>query len=571
VILTASLLLLLFVFFISIGLWFYRIFQCTDWLKADGALNAFWAGWALVVAGLQLWHLAFPVNEYAQAVFGLAAVFSATLAWPALRQLARDHTNRAQVVIPAAGATLLLALILSNHVMFIPAHYDHGLYHLQGVKWISNFAIVPGLGNLHHRFAFNNANLLLAALLNRGMLYGYSYYLSNTLLALALITRCCVSVLHVIRNQTHTKTDLYYAFLLAPALWQVSTTHLAGYSPDFPVFALGAVGAGELLRLLEMDAGDQRGTQFQACFLALLMAAGITVKMSFAAYGGLALLATAVFLWFKNRAALPKAVGWGALLVAPWLARNVILSGYLLFPSTFLSLPVKWKMPSYLADPVSSIISNWAYTRSDSIPYTADWEWFTRWLKPFVFEVKQTFVIALVLIALSLILFALKRQWKALDWRIGLLFLISSLSLVFWFASAPDYRFSGAAFWVFFSAALLLFYDALTLSGAVHNRQGLVVIMLLAAFFVLSPNQFSKNISRKLLLMPVPEPQLAEEERSLAEIQTKTTASGLTVNMPPGDGADCWDYPLPCVPFGDYLPTLRLIEPGNLAKGFYIP
>lgn len=569
-ILTASLLLLLFVFFISIGLWFYRIFQCTDWLKAEGALNAFWAGWALVIAGLQLWHLAFPVNEFAQVIFVLAAMLSATLAWPALRQLARDQINWRQIT-PAVGAIVLLALILANHVMFIPSHYDHGLYHLQGVKWISNFAIVPGLGNLHHRFAFNNSNLLLAALLNRGVLHGTSYYLSNTLLALALIIRCCASALHVIRNQTHTKTDLYYAFMLAPALWQVSTTHLAGYSPDFPVFALGAVGAGELLRLLEMDAGDQRGTQFQSCFLALLMAAGITIKMSFAAYGGLALLATAVFLWLKNRAVLPKAVGWGALLVAPWLARNVILSGYPLFPSTFLSLPVKWKMPSYIADPVSSIISNWAYTRSDSIPYTADWEWFTRWLKPFVFEVKQTFVIALVLIALSLILFALKRQWKALDWRIGLLFLISSLSLVFWFASAPDYRFSGAAFWVFFSAALLLVYDALTLSGAVHNRQGLVVVMLLALFFILSPNQFSKNISRKLLLRPVPEPQLAEEARSLAEMQTKTTASGLLVNMPPGDGADCWDYPLPCVPFGDYLPTLRLIEPGNLAKGFYIP
>jgi hypothetical protein len=568
VFLTASLLLLLLVCFISIGLWFYRIFQCTDWLKAEGALNAFWAGWALVIAGLQLWHLAFPVNEFAQAVFILTAAFSAILARPALRQLARDYTNRAQV-ITAAGAMVLLALILANHVMFIPAHYDHGLYHMQGVKWISTFAIVPGLGNLHHRFAFNNANLLLAALLNRGVLYGYSYYLSNTLLALALIARCFVSILHVIRNQTHNKTDLYYAFMLAPALWQVSTTHLAGYSPDFPVFALGAVGAGELLRLLELEAGDQRN--IQACFVALMMAAGITVKMSFAAYGGLALLATAAFLWFKNRAALPKAVGWGALLVAPWLARNVILSGYPLFPSTFLSLPVKWKMPSYLAEPVSSIISNWAYTRSDSIPYTADWEWFTRWLKPFVFEVKQTFAIALVLIVVSLILLALKRQWKAFDLRIGLLFLISSLSLVFWFVSAPDYRFSGAAFWVFFSAALLLTYDALTLSGAVHNRQGLVVIMLLAVFFVLSPNQFSKNISRKLLLMPVPEPQLAEEERSLAEMQTKTTNSGLVVNMPPGDGADCWDYPLPCVPFGDYLPTLRLIEPGNLAKGFSIP
>ena len=34
--------------------------------------------------------------------------------------------------------------------------WDTGLYHTQAIKWIREFAVVPGLGNLHNRFALNS-------------------------------------------------------------------------------------------------------------------------------------------------------------------------------------------------------------------------------------------------------------------------------------------------------------------------------------------------------------------------------------------------------------------------------
>jgi len=36
-----------------------------------------------------------------------------------------------------------------------PEIYDTGLYHLQAIKWIEEYAVVPGLANLHGRFGFN--------------------------------------------------------------------------------------------------------------------------------------------------------------------------------------------------------------------------------------------------------------------------------------------------------------------------------------------------------------------------------------------------------------------------------
>jgi hypothetical protein len=112
------------------------------------------------------------------------------------------------------------------------------------------------------------------------MLYGFSYYFQLPAGAGAHHSMLCKCIT-CNRIHTHTKTDLYM-----PSCWPGAVQfhqHLAG-TPGLPVYALGAGGRGQL-RLLEMDAGDQRGTQFQAAFCNCY-GRRITVKMCFAAYGG---------------------------------------------------------------------------------------------------------------------------------------------------------------------------------------------------------------------------------------------------------------------------------------------
>ena len=42
--------------------------------------------------------------------------------------------------------------------------HDTGLYHAQNIKWIQEYAVVPGLGNVHGRFAFNSMFFPVSAL-----------------------------------------------------------------------------------------------------------------------------------------------------------------------------------------------------------------------------------------------------------------------------------------------------------------------------------------------------------------------------------------------------------------------
>ena len=63
--------------------------------------------------------------------------------------------------------------------------YDTDLYHLQTIKWIEKYPVVPGLANLHGRIGFNNNIFTLFALTSFEGVFNqeiYSIHLSFFLL-----------------------------------------------------------------------------------------------------------------------------------------------------------------------------------------------------------------------------------------------------------------------------------------------------------------------------------------------------------------------------------------------------
>ena len=533
----------------------------------------FWIGWGLAIAFLQFWHLFYKVSTLAMLALTLAGIAGWALAWRQMR------TWKGSEALGLAGLAVIPALMLANHVMFVPPHWDHGLYHLQAVKWISNYAIVPGIGNLQQRLAFNNSNFLYAAALNNGLLAGRSYYVANTTLAFVIILLCANGFYQLFRGQKFQVSNLYYALMIPVVLKQMSTTHLPGYSPDIPIFLLQVLLAGELVRLAEMEA-EREAVAREALFIVLLTAVGITVKLSFAAFGALILLAT-LAIWARKvragwQAHLRTGLGWAglaAVLIVPWLGRHILLSGYLLYPSDLISLPVIWKVPEDLVAPVAPIITLWAQTASQQIGYDGSLQWLLRWWGYEPFIVRQAFVFSLLALLADVGFYGLaKWVWKrpvVFDWRAAGLVGISALSLVYWFEMAPDYRFSGAAFWILLVGALLLGFRLLISSQLVKNSLFLACALVLVTTIWLSPNQFSNNLSRKLLLLPPPETELAQAQNSASGL-SKITNSGLQVWMP-GDQTDqCWNLPLPCTTRNDFTPKLQLIDPNDPQKGFEI-
>ena len=83
----------------------------------------------------------------------------------------------------------MVCLLLISIAIHAPTNLDSGLYHFQSIKWISEYPVVQGLGNLHKRLGYNQSYFSNAALFNVFPVFDRGYVILNLLtLALTIIT-----------------------------------------------------------------------------------------------------------------------------------------------------------------------------------------------------------------------------------------------------------------------------------------------------------------------------------------------------------------------------------------------
>ena len=530
--------------------------------------SSFWLGFAGLIGILQIWHFFFAVNWILLALISVLSF----IGWIRIHKKGLQSVFSGKIWVWIV--VTLVFFMLSNHAIFSQPGYDLGLYHMQTVKWFNQFPIVTGLGNLQHRLAFNSSNYLYAAFMNTSFFQGTGYYTATLILAIMLIMESLSSIKKWLAKDFPITKFTFYEIMLFPIIfWQIGNQPFSGYPADMTIFIVQLVVFGMLLRLWDVTTDEQH---FRALFFQILIltAAAITIKLSSAVFGiliiavifarGYHCFGKFVFLKRNSLALIGILSFWGI----PWLLRNVILSGFLLYPSTILSVAVPWKMPNYLVQDIQTGISTWARTNSGHLNYSADFKWFFLWLKQFVFEARSAFILAVILIVAVLFL-SLQKKNRGIQFKDYFPFLLLILvSLAAWFISAPTYRFSGALIWIFLILSILMLIEWVTVNYSSETAWKTSIIMLLFLFFLL-PNGLSRDFSFSTVVTAAPETQIAQRNQSLERMEVKTTASGLKVNIP-AEGESCWNLPLPCTTPNDFLVGLRLIDPDNMVRGFRI-
>ncbi len=561
--------ILLAVVFTGIGLlWPWSVFKQDH--RFESLLLCFWIGWGLTIGFLQIWHLAFPVGLPALVILLGVSAFG----WLHRRELmiqtfcAWDRKKFYWL----AGLSLIPALMVANHVLFTPPISDYALYHLQSVKWISTYRILPGLGNLYNPLALNCSSFLYTAAIDSGWLEGRAYYVSTTLLAFVLILQCANGFYNLLTRGKVKNADLFYALMIPVVLLNVSTSSLVAYSPDMIVFIMHIVLAGEVLRLF--DDQDQDRFYNRAAQIIFLTATAITVKLSLGVFGLLCLLPVLILallryqLWPWRRLRLWAVwLGLASFLVIPWIVRNILISGYPLFPSSVLPMPVPWKMSINIVIDAALVIRKWAQTNNAAFHYTGDWFWFKQWWNVFPFFARQAFVFTLGLFFLNQLFFVILRKQAKWDQGAALISAISVPSIVFWFLMAPSYRHSGALLWIFLAAEILVTFRLLITAGWVTRPHLVAISLVLVMALWQSPNQFSNNLSMKLFLIPKTEQALAEKALPLSSYRQQVTDSGLVVIIPRDGTEECWNAPLPCTTKLNFSRRLHTLIPGDLQSG----
>ena len=564
-------------------------------------LTAFWTGMCLALAVLQVWHFFLPVTPWA--ALGVLALGAA--GW---------HRHAASFVGWLRGTLrarrgLLLALVvltiwIADRATGAANSTDTGLYHLQALHWTTWQPLVPGLANLHYRLGFSTFYYLHAALLDLPFWPERASHLAGGVLLVAACGQILLSLWRSWRNEgSAVRADVAAVLLTGPVIGFIVAKDVSSITTDLPVTMVGFMAAYWLFRLLTTQAEEGRARNYEVAAAAILAVGAASMKLTALAPAGAAWTILAMD-WWRNascgRAARWKALAKGACIPVAIggliVARSVVLTGYLLFPSAATGLPVDWKVPETLLRHVD--VETRDFARS-SIPvlftgpvllrtnipvlrqigtYLAGADrdapgmtWIVPWLVSMPFYGATTMAVPLAIIIMALawrVIGAWRGRrtggrngwWAAEPPLIG---------LAVWFAVAPDPRF--AAFMMWSLAAVVVGAGVATpaaLARAPFRRKLIIACVSMTAVIVLHRvvyfhTQYPTEPWYATLWMP-PGPDAGMHPTPVPELVAYRTNSGLEIMVPVEEEA--YGAKVLSSPYVD--PSLALRRAGDVRSGF---
>lgn len=398
-------------------------------------------GFAMATVYAQIVSLFFRVNIEANICLTVLSLMIAIVwrkqIYSFLKQAYRECTLIKKVLI----IVLLLAWCYFTSRGYMTVDTD--LYHAQSIRWIEEYGVVKGLGNLHSRFAYNSSVFAVSALYSMKFICGRSLHAVNGFLAFVLSIGLldlgkCFQRRKMLLSDFARVGAVYYLTLI----WDEIIAPSSDYAITIVLFII------VIKWLTQLEDSEKSGNIAPYSLLCVLGVYALTLKLT----AGLILL-----LLVKPAYTLLKEKRWKEIMVylvlglvtaAPWVARTVIISGWLLYPFPAIDLfAVDWKMKDiYAINTDAELIKAWAKaanTMGINAPLS---KWFPHWFSTTLsFTHKLTIVgdlISCVLLVITAIRIIIKKLWKQLDILIVLLTILCSY--LYWQFTAPMPRYGYA-------------------------------------------------------------------------------------------------------------------------------
>lgn len=348
---------------------------------------------------------------------------------------------------------------------------DASLYHAQSIRWIEEYGVVKGLGNLNGRFAYNSSVFAVSALYSMVFILGQSLHAVNGLIAYIL----CLGLLDLGKCFNRKKMILSdYARVAAVYYLTTIWDEILAPSSDYAVMCvIFFIMIKWLTQLEDAEDGDNIAPYALLCVMG---AYALTLKLT----AGLILM-----LIIKPAYRLLKEKKWrdialylimGLLAAVPWMARTVIISGWLFYPLASLDLfTVDWKMTNIgMINTDAALIKIWA-RGANAIGLEASLtEWFPNWFLNTLVTTEKLMVMGDIASCVAVVVLGIwvlvKRDWKRLETMLVLFTL--GCCYMFWQLSAPMPR---------YGYAYVLLLVALTVGYLLQNR---AVAKLLYMFLI---------------------------------------------------------------------------------------
>lgn len=490
------------------------------------SFHDFLIGLALSNAVFTLISLGYPINNTVVLLFTLlvGGLFLVNFTYERVyfRQLLDQFILYVKKNSVLFGLLTLFMAITFFQSLYSPSlHYDSGLYHVPAIQWTATYKTIRGLVHLNNFLGYNfNIFSLDAAFYN---LFQQPIYPVN-------FTVTCFFSFWLFSKISYSLSSNQYVLVTAYVLVfyyliQNFWPHVSTPSVDTLVFILSFI--------ILSSAADLRKNRDAAFSIVVLSVYTITVKLSAVPVLLIALYFICTNYYWKDKKQAVLTLLMSGFMLIPWLVKNVLLTGWVLFPFPEIDLfSFDWKLPVqdvvqlkedirkfYIPDanPRNSVAQSWLLNQSGI----------------------DLFIIAISIVTLLILLFRLLTKKTTLSGEYAAAISVSVLGVLFMSLYSPSLRYGVA----FFLGIIILSIQSFTYQDTI-SKYGfyLAVIFVVGAFLSenwFHPWHFIKHIAQRFLL---PYPLVLSEKKEFAYflIDQKTKC------YYPVESNQCFDHGLPC-------------------------
>lgn len=297
-------------------------------------------GMCVITLILSVSSLFFLSSHYILLVFTLFAIFYLAVNKRKTISICKNIFNYISFLSKIQLIILFLILIVI-YIIYLYGYigFDEGNYYMQTVMWNESYPVIPGLANLEERQGFNSNFFLLSSPFTFKFILGSPVFFIHIIFAALVFVwlfKECVDSAYEIKRTVLLILYIVYLWMFVYLFYSISNDAII----HIIIFYLIAKTC--LYPKLQKE-------KFLFYIITLVYLATIKISIS-----PLSFILILYFLYLLIKAKKIKNVSFilsiSLLLLSIWCLRNVIISGYLIYPLYELDLfEFDWKIPIEIA------------------------------------------------------------------------------------------------------------------------------------------------------------------------------------------------------------------------------
>ena len=507
---------------------------------------------------ISIWNLFFSINILTFFILSIP-IFIESINILKLSNWTRSK-NKDQYIKKTLYFLITLFLVWIANLGLQSPKYEP-FYYIQKIRWAQQFPIVPGMGNLFDHYGIDNSLFLQIAFFDNIPFVKYSLWnFTGYILFIGFFYFLIIPLYNIILSKKSYKSSSLVALLFFPVFINNCFTMHPGIYTDLPVFIFGSIMGIELYKVFVEEKAD-----YSLLLISLFLA--FSAKLSFLPFFSASFLILfslkreSFYNFFKKNRTLSILIPLAFLLQ---IYRNVLLTGYFVYPIDKIPLPVQWKVEKNEANQISdNFFSKGLIGIAINIKKNNDevsLKQKIEWLKGrFLLSHNRIETLHPLIIGLFGLFINLYKTKLILIKRLVLYSIPAIAQILNFILLAPDNRFVSFATWCFASGMI-----AIPLKHFLSfNKKYFLILLFTLLIYSISIHKVDFLGTEKEFIIK----KVSKKRPEIPRFSIFTTESGLKLNVPL-DGEKCDDCPLPCT----MTPKkkLSLIVEGSITSGFFI-